>query len=277
MRIRLSSQSLGWVAGMMLFTLAGCNNKGPFVNSQAGGPWQGAAVQQQAIASQMSDLNRRASSLDADNNNLHTELAKAQQQVQVLNETTNKLSRQLTDTVNQLRDEQLAKKEAERQVAAIQASTRYRGGATIKANDSLAGSLQAITIPGVEVERDNDVIRISLQADRLFVPGTVQLQPSAAFLLDQVADAIARNYPRQMIGVEAHTEGGVAPAPTTQQLTTSQSLVVYSSLVTRNRLNPRQLFTVAHGANHPLASNATAAGRAKNRRVELVVYPDSVN
>ena len=31
---------------------------------------------------------------------------------------------------------------------------------------------------------------------------------------------------------------------------------------------------VAHGANHPLVSNATAAGRARNRRVELVIYPD---
>jgi outer membrane protein OmpA-like peptidoglycan-associated protein len=34
------------------------------------------------------------------------------------------------------------------------------------------------------------------------------------------------------------------------------------------------LFLVAHGSNHPLVSNATAAGRAKNRRIELVVYPE---
>jgi outer membrane protein OmpA-like peptidoglycan-associated protein len=35
-----------------------------------------------------------------------------------------------------------------------------------------------------------------------------------------------------------------------------------------------QLFIVAHGANHPLVSNATAAGRSRNRRMELVVYPE---
>jgi outer membrane protein OmpA-like peptidoglycan-associated protein len=31
---------------------------------------------------------------------------------------------------------------------------------------------------------------------------------------------------------------------------------------------------VAHGSNHPLVSNATPAGRARNRRVELVVYAE---
>jgi outer membrane protein OmpA-like peptidoglycan-associated protein len=35
-----------------------------------------------------------------------------------------------------------------------------------------------------------------------------------------------------------------------------------------------QLFLVAHGGNHPLVSNATAAGRARNRRVEIVIYPE---
>ena len=35
-----------------------------------------------------------------------------------------------------------------------------------------------------------------------------------------------------------------------------------------------QLFLVAHGSNHPVVSNATAAGRARNRRIELVIYSE---
>jgi outer membrane protein OmpA-like peptidoglycan-associated protein len=34
------------------------------------------------------------------------------------------------------------------------------------------------------------------------------------------------------------------------------------------------LFVVGHGANHPAVSNGTSAGKERNRRVELVVYPD---
>ncbi len=37
----------------------------------------------------------------------------------------------------------------------------------------------------------------------------------------------------------------------------------------------QQLFTVAQGENNPRQSNATAAGRAANRRIELVIYPET--
>ena len=30
------------------------------------------------------------------------------------------------------------------------------------------------------------------------------------------------------------------------------------------------------GENHPLVSNATPAGKAKNRRIEVVIYPDTI-
>jgi len=42
----------------------------------------------------------------------------------------------------------------------------------------------------------------------------------------------------------------------------------------RTPLAAKQLFLVAHGANHPVVSNATSAGRARNRRMEFVVYPE---
>ena len=34
------------------------------------------------------------------------------------------------------------------------------------------------------------------------------------------------------------------------------------------------MFIVGHGANQPVVSNATAAGKARNSRVELVIYPE---
>ena len=39
-------------------------------------------------------------------------------------------------------------------------------------------------------------------------------------------------------------------------------------------MRPQQLFLVAHGSNHPVVSNASLQGKARNRRVELVVYPE---
>jgi outer membrane protein OmpA-like peptidoglycan-associated protein len=36
------------------------------------------------------------------------------------------------------------------------------------------------------------------------------------------------------------------------------------------------MFVLGHGENFPLSSNATTAGQARNRRVEVVVYPETV-
>ena len=36
------------------------------------------------------------------------------------------------------------------------------------------------------------------------------------------------------------------------------------------------LLVVGHGGSHPVVSNATEAGRARNRRIEIVVYPESM-
>ena len=37
---------------------------------------------------------------------------------------------------------------------------------------------------------------------------------------------------------------------------------------------PNQLFVIGHGGNHPVVSNASDAGKARNRRIEFVVYPE---
>ena len=42
-----------------------------------------------------------------------------------------------------------------------------------------------------------------------------------------------------------------------------------AKIVARTRVNPDQLFIVGQGANHPVVSNATPAGKDRNQRVEL--------
>lgn len=237
-------------------------------------------AQQPAYQSQMQELQRRVGELDVSNRELHTRLAQAEQQQQIYRDQTQLLQQQLRDTANQLRETQLARQDAEKNVQMLQASTRKQGGAMITANNSVRQALATIDIPGVDVRQDQDVIRIEMPADELFQAGTVQLTPSAYAYLDKVADAIARNYPRQRIAIEGHTDSAPAiggTATTNHQLSAQQALAVFDILTRRNHFPPRQLFVMGLGANHPRASNATEAGRAKNRRVELVVYPQAID
>ncbi len=265
-----------WLLVLAGLVLGGCNQN-PFLTPQQQAAFQ--TPQSAAYQSQVQELQRRVSELDVSNRDLHTRLAQSEQQQQVFRDQTQLLQQQLRETANQLRETQLARQDAEKSVQMLQASTRKQGGATITANNSVREALATIDIPGTEVRQEQDVIRIEMPADELFQAGTVQLVPNAYAYLDKVAEAVTRNYPRQRIAIEGHTDSAptFSGATTNHQLSSMQALAVFDILTRRNHLPARQLFIMGLGANHPRASNATDAGRAKNRRIELVIYPQSLD
>src|SRR5262245_15354098 len=258
---------------------AGCQ-QGPFQAAATAPAATSTAYQQQtqALTAQIQDLNRRVSQLDVNNADLHRQLAQHEQAKQSAENQVKLLQQQIDVAARQARESMLAKQEADKQITALQASTRARGGATITANSSIRQSLSTIAIPGLDIRQDGAVIRIEIPGDKLFAPGSAQVQADGYRILDEVAAAGQRSYPRQRIVVEAHTDDALAAQPTAaHSLTTAQAQAVFAQLVQRGRLPARQLSILAMGDNHPLASNATPVGKAKNRRVEIVVYPDTLD
>ncbi|QDU27691.1 Peptidoglycan-binding protein ArfA [Anatilimnocola aggregata] len=234
-------------------------------------------AQQQSLTSQVQDLTRRTQQLDMNNSNLTRELAQAQQSQQQYQEQIVLLQKQLGDTATRLKSEQLAAQESSKQLNALQASTKFRGGASIQANSSVKQALQTISLPGLIVKQDGDVVRIEIPADKLFTPNSAQMTPEASRILDEVASAIARSYSRQRIIIEGHSDNSPDNTVNAHLLTNAQAQLVFQHMVQKNNLPARQLSILAMGENHPLASNGEPAGQAKNRRIEIVVYPDSID
>src|SRR5437899_3301 len=138
-----------WPLVLAAACCAGCK-EGPFAPAMAARTRptnvlpQSAAGGSQAIASQVQDLNRRVGQLDVNNADLHRQLAQAEQARQGSQEQVTLLQKQLGDMASRLKETQIAKQEADKQVNAIQASTRARGGATITANNSIRQSLAMV-------------------------------------------------------------------------------------------------------------------------------------
>lgn len=266
-----NARNWAWLTCWLVGPLAGCANN-PVTQNQI------AQLQQQQIqlAQREQELQLRAQGLDRDNQELETLLAQRSQENQLLKDQLGAMRDQLTSIntqVAQLREEKQAfESKAQTMVAS------HKNGATITANSSLKLELPSLAVPGVEVRADRDVIRIEIPATRLFQPNTAQLSPSAGPLLDTVAAELARAYPNQVIGIEGHTDNDPAQGQAwlhLHQLSVTQAGAVYEYLVGRTRLRPSQLFVAGFGPNHALVSNATSAGRERNRRVEFVVYPDT--
>jgi len=260
---------------------AGCKQN-PFQAgaTTAASPQTAALAQQQSqsLAAQLQDSTRRLGQLDSNNTDLHRQLAQAEQQRQAVQDQVALLQKQLGDLATKAKDTQLAKQEADKQINALQASARFRGGASISANNSVRQTLQAVSLPGIDVRQEGDVIRLELPADKIFVPGSAQMTAEATRILDEVASAIARAYPRQRIIIEGHSDNSAsATSSGAHLLTSNQAQAIFQQLVQRNHLPARQLSILAMGENHPRASNATPAGQSKNRRIEIVVYPDTID
>ncbi len=245
-----------------------------------------AAAQDQALVerareflSRYGELGEQAKDLDRNNRDLHTQLAQIQQRSLVLEDQNYLLRQRLKETSDQLAVALQSSQQSEQRLQAVQASTQRRGGATITANSSLQRSLTAVMVEGLNIRQDGELVRIELPSDQLFETGTATLKPGSDELLRRVARVVIDNYSRQVVGVEAHTDGPPMSGSmwrSAHQLTASQAMAVFEKLSEQNRNLAQQLFVLGHGDNFPLASNATALGQARNRRVEIVIYPDPV-
>jgi outer membrane protein OmpA-like peptidoglycan-associated protein len=106
----------------------------------------------------------------------------------------------------------------------------------------------------------------------IFASGRADLMPDAQAELDHVAIVLAHGDPQTKIFLEGHTDSRGADG-LNQALSRHRAVIVRSYLVSKG-LAPERVVCQGHGPSRPIADNATAEGRANNRRVEVVVHPD---
>lgn len=234
---------------------------------------------QQQLAQRQTQYQQRADNLDKDNQELESLLAQSRQQVQLLRDQITVTQEQLRGTAEQLAASQQDNSQLKDRTQAMVASVQQPFSATIPASNTLLRPLSSANMPGVNVRQDGDVIRVALAADQLFVPGTSQVRAGGDQMVRQVAADLLRTYPDQIIGIEGHTDGAPLSSPqypTSHHLSVAQATSVYDLLRQMTGAPAEQLFLIGHGANHPLVSNGTQQGRQKNRRIEMVIYPETI-
>ncbi|HVW17941.1 MAG TPA: flagellar motor protein MotB [Solirubrobacteraceae bacterium] len=134
------------------------------------------------------------------------------------------------------------------------------------ARDGLSSRLQT------RIERRGLVVR--LLTDKIaFDSGSARLKPQVQPLLTSVARIIFSNT-KDAVVVEGYTDSVPlrrhASYPTNWELSSARASAVVRHFI-RKGMPPGQLSTHGYAYLHPLASNSTADGRSRNRRVEIVI------
>lgn len=109
----------------------------------------------------------------------------------------------------------------------------------------------------------------------LFDSGDATLKPEGMKVLDQVAGVLA-GFTNRQVQIFGHTDNVPIRVrfASNWELSTARALAAVRYLSEKAGVDPRRLSAVGCGEYQPIADNGTAEGRARNRRIALVVLPD---
>jgi chemotaxis protein MotB len=148
---------------------------------------------------------------------------------------------------------------------AAEALQDIRSQLEVKLKDELAKG-------NVRISEDSRGLTISLAEAGFFSPGSAVIPPTALAAIDRIAGTLKPfDY---NIRVEGHTDNTpihTPQFPSNWELSTARATFLLQYLISGTSLQPERLSAAGYGEYRPVASNQTEAGRAENRRVDLVV------
>lgn len=129
--------------------------------------------------------------------------------------------------------------------------------------DQMAGT-------GVQVVRKDENITLDMPGGVTFLTNSADVRAESYPILDKVA-ATLNEYGETMIEVAGHTDS-TGSAEYNQKLSERRAHAVAAYLESHG-VGVKRLIVVGDGAQHPIASNDSEAGRQQNRRVEITIVP----
>lgn len=131
----------------------------------------------------------------------------------------------------------------------------------------------------VEVEFNGQYVALTLNGALLFDSGSAEVKEESKPVLDKVA-MILTKYNDHTIEIEGHTDNvpiHTAEFKDNNELSSFRALSVFNYLLEVSDLDPATLKHSGRGEYVPVADNATAEGRMRNRRVEIKIYSNLLN
>ena len=141
--------------------------------------------------------------------------------------------------------------------------------------DKLKGELKTGDVSLTQV---GGKLRVDLVDKLLFTSGEAQISKRGENVLMRVG-AILANIPDKLIQVSGHTdqtpigEKRSAQFPSNWELSVARATNVVRFLQDKGNVPGERLVASGYGEFHPVASNKSASGRARNRRIEILLTP----
>lgn len=222
---------------------------------------------------QNESLEQRIKRLQADTALLNKQLADLKDRYTDLDANYAKLRNNSSSEINKLTGD-LAKRE--QRLKEVEEVLRKRDEATNQLRAKLQEALLGFTKSGLTVEVKNGKVYVSLTDKLLFPSGSIIIDENGKKALTQLAEVL-KQQPDINIAVEGHTDSqrinNLGQIKDNWDLSVLRSTSVVRFLTDEQKVESVRMTATGKGQFQPLADNATAEGRSKNRRIEIVLSP----
>lgn len=142
--------------------------------------------------------------------------------------------------------------------------------------NSLSAALTNFEGKGLTVEMRDGKVYVSMENKLLFSSGSWAVGTEGRQAVEQLGSVLAQN-PDIAVLIEGHTDNvpynGSGALKDNWDLSTKRATSIVNILQENRSIDPQNLTAAGRGEYAPVASNATAEGKAKNRRIEVILTP----
>ncbi len=224
----------------------------------------------------------RASQITADNIALNNRIKGQQDTINSLHNRLGALGNANENATNQLNktasELNMTKEQIEAQRARLQQMQSFleqQHKATEDLKKKVADALIGFKSSELMVSDKNGRIYISMEESLLFPSGSAVVNPRGKEALQKVAGVLNAN-PDIHIDIEGHTDNkpiNTKVYPDNWALSTARATAIARILTNEYGVSPVRLIASGRSYYVPVASNETEAGRAQNRRTEIILEP----
>lgn len=219
------------------------------------------------------DLDKTIARLRKDTSELHSELKDLKAQYGEMEGNYSKLRKNSSSEINKLSGDLKKREERLKEVEEI---LRKRDEATNQLKTKLQEALLGFTKSGLTVEMKNGKVYVSLTDKLLFPSGSIIIDEKGKQALTQLA-GVLKQQPEINIAVEGHTDSqkinNLGQIKDNWDLSVLRSTSVVRFMTEEQKVDGVRMTATGKGQFQPLGSNASADGRSKNRRIEIVLSP----
>lgn len=175
-----------------------------------------------------------------------------------------------------LADEQARLNESSRRLNELESMIAAKDASMKKLKETLSKALNSFEGKGLTVQQKNGKVYVSMENKLLFGSGSWAVGTEGRKAVVEVGKVLAAN-PDISVLIEGHTDNveyaGSGPIADNWDLSTKRATAIVAILSENKGINPQNLTAAGRSEYAPVASNASADGKSKNRRIEIILTP----